>query len=167
VQGPSANQGGGICNGLQDQNKDPTYMCAEADVDAIATAHCALAANGEPAADLSAFQKGNYATVKMGPCGSTCPAECGCDTSTMNCVAPWLAVNGGSSSGALSDAGSGTSGGSASGGGATSSSTGSSGSGRGSTTSGSSGGATGSGTTSGGTTSGGATSSSGVVDGGA
>jgi hypothetical protein len=118
VQGPSANMGGNICNGTSD-GQDPTYMCSESKVDAIATAHCAVAANGKPSADLSALQNGSYTSVKMGPCGATCPAECGCDMSTMNCVAPWLAMNGGSSS-------SGSSSGSTSGGSTSGSSTGSS-----------------------------------------
>jgi hypothetical protein len=94
VQGPSANGGGNICNGTSD-GQDPTYMCSESDVDAIATAHCALAAKGQPAADLTAYGMGDFASVSMGPCGATCPAECGCDTSPMHCVAPWVAKNGG------------------------------------------------------------------------
>jgi MYXO-CTERM domain-containing protein len=118
VQGPSANMGGNICNGTSD-GQDPTYMCSESKVDAIATAHCAVAANGKPSADVSSFQSGNYAGVKMGPCGATCPAECGCDTNTMNCVAPWIAMNGGGTSsgssggsGATSSTGGGSTGGS-------------------------------------------------------
>jgi hypothetical protein len=126
VKGPSANMGGNICNGSQDSNGDPTYMCSESDIDAIATAHCALAANGKPPADLSSYQSGNYGGVKMGPCGSTCPAECGCDMSTMNCVAPWIAGSTGSSSSSSGGASSGGSGGSSSSG--TSGSTSSSGS---------------------------------------
>src|SRR5579859_4019296 len=70
---------------------DPSYTCSEANIDAIATAHCAIAANGKPAADLSALRKGDYAAVKSGPCGSSCPSECGCKSSTNECVAPWLA----------------------------------------------------------------------------
>ncbi len=126
AKGPSANMGGNICNGFQDGNMDPTYVCTEADIDAIANAHCAIAANGKPAADLTSFQKGDYASVKMGPCGSSCPSECGCEMSTMNCVAPWVAMNGGGSG---SDAGGDSGNGSSSGGGNGSSSGGSSGGG--------------------------------------
>lgn len=102
VQGPSANGGGKICDGTPDGTQgDPTYMCSESDVDAIATAHCALAANGRPSSDATALGMGNFDSVAMGPCGANCPAECGCDTSTMNCVAPWLGATteAGSSSG--------------------------------------------------------------------
>jgi hypothetical protein len=144
VQGPSANMGGNICNSTADGQGDPTYTCSESDIDAIANAHCAIAANGNPAADVSSFQHGNYASVAKGPCGSKCPAECGCDMSTMNCVAPWLAMNGGSGS---SGSTSGSSSGSTSSGG----SGGSSSSGSGST----SGGSTSGGSASGGSTSGG------------
>jgi hypothetical protein len=177
VQGPSANQGGNICNGTSD-GQDPTYVCSESDVDAIATAHCAVAANGRDSADLTAFHDGNATSVKMGPCGSTCPAECGCDTSTMNCVAPWLATNGGSSSssGSASGSSSGSTGGSTGGstsssGGGTSGSTsgsgGSSGAGAGSSTSSGSGGGSTSGGSSGstGSSSGGSASTSGSSSG--
>jgi hypothetical protein len=144
VQGPSANGGGNICDGTSDGQGDPTYMCSEADVDAIATAHCALAANGRPTSDSTAYGMGNFDSVTMGPCGANCPAECGCDTSTMNCVAPWL----GTTSGTGSSSGSG---GAASGGtGASSGSTGTSGASAGasgSSTSTSGGAGAGSGTT--------------------
>ena len=116
VQGPSAHGGGNICNGTSDGQGDPTYMCSEADIDSIATAHCALAANGRPTSDSTAFGMGNFNGVTMGPCGASCPAECGCDTSSMNCVAPWLGTTSGpgstSDSGGVAFGGTGTSSGS-------------------------------------------------------
>ena len=81
------------CSGAWDGvsgDPDPSYTCSEANIDAIATAHCSIAANGKPAADLSSLRSGNYGAVKPGPCGSTCPSECGCKTSANQCVAPWL-----------------------------------------------------------------------------
>jgi MYXO-CTERM domain-containing protein len=91
LQGPGASGGGDICNGTQDAQKDPAYVCTEAHVDAIATAHCSIAANGMPAADLKSLRQGNYGAVPSGPCGSTCPSECACD-SNGHCVAPWLGL---------------------------------------------------------------------------
>jgi MYXO-CTERM domain-containing protein len=91
VQGPGASGGGNICNGTQDAQKDPTYVCDQAHVDAIATAHCSIAANGSPPADLKSLRAGNYDAVPGGPCGSTCPIECACD-SAGDCVAPWLGI---------------------------------------------------------------------------
>src|SRR5262249_36525653 len=58
-------------------------------VDAIADAHCALAANGMPAKDVASFRAGSYASVAPGPCGATCPAECGCASASNQCVASW------------------------------------------------------------------------------
>jgi MYXO-CTERM domain-containing protein len=121
VQGPGADSAGNICNGFDgnaaagNSTGDPSYMCNEAKIDAIATAHCALAANGMPAGDRTAFETGNYASVTMGPCGSTCPAECGCDSSTMHCVAAWLAMNGNDAGGSSSSSSGGSSSGSSSG----------------------------------------------------
>jgi len=94
-----------VCNDMPDTNTGPAcsqpgcpgvaqlaaYPCDEANIDAIANAHCAIAANGMPPYDVAALEGGNYAAVSPGPCGSTCPGECGCDTATMRCVAPWLA----------------------------------------------------------------------------
>jgi hypothetical protein len=102
-------QAANICSGMPDTNAGPAcsqpgcpgvaqlpvYACSEADIAAIANAHCAIAANGNPASDLAALQAGNYAGVVPGPCGPTCPSECGCDMSSMHCVAPWVAGNGG------------------------------------------------------------------------
>jgi hypothetical protein len=82
-----------ICNGQWDGvtgDPNPSYTCSEANIDAIATAHCSIAANGKPAADLASLQAGNYGAVKSGPCGATCPSECGCKSATNECVAPWL-----------------------------------------------------------------------------
>jgi hypothetical protein len=122
-----------VCKGAWDGvsgDPNPSYTCSEADIDAIATAHCAIAANGKPAADLQALQSGNFAAIKSGHCGASCPSECGCKTSTNECVAPWLAdappndagaptghdgggsSSGGSSSGSSSGSGSGSSSGS-------------------------------------------------------
>ena len=95
-----------VCNGQWDGvsgDPNPSYTCSEANIDAIATAHCAIAANGKPAADLSALQAGNYAAVKSGPCGATCPSECGCNTATNECVAPWLGDAPPSDAGAAAD----------------------------------------------------------------
>jgi len=90
LQGPGANGGGDICNNTPDGTSgDKAYTCNEDHIDAIATAHCAIAANGKPAADLSKLKSGNYTGIASGPCGSTCPNECACDPSN-HCVAPWL-----------------------------------------------------------------------------
>jgi hypothetical protein len=146
TMGPACSQPG--CGGV---DMLPAYPCSEANIDSIANAHCAIAANGVPGSDLSSFQSGNYAGVSSGPCGSTCPAECGCDLSTMHCVAPWVAGNGGPDGGTGSSSG-GSASGSASSGSASSSGT------TGSGSSGSSSAAAGS-TSSGGSVSGGSGSS--------
>jgi MYXO-CTERM domain-containing protein len=117
-----------VCDGAWDGvsgDPNPSYTCSEANIDAIATAHCAIAANGKPAADLASLQAGNYAAVKSGPCGATCPSECGCKTATNECVAPWLGDAttkdaGGGAEGGTGDgggSGSGSGGGGSSGGG--------------------------------------------------
>jgi MYXO-CTERM domain-containing protein len=133
-----------------------SYTCSEANIDAIATAHCSIAAAAaagtDETADKKAFTSGDFAGVKAaGKCGGGCPTECGCKTSTGLCVAPWLAdalADGGAgtpgSSGGGGDAGAGSSGGSSSGGvSGSGSSSGSAGSSSGGATS--SGGGTGSG----------------------
>jgi hypothetical protein len=90
LQGPGANGGGNICNNTPDGTpSDTPYTCSQANIDAIATAHCAIIANGKKAADLTTFRGGTYATIPSGPCGATCPAECACDNAN-HCVAPWL-----------------------------------------------------------------------------
>jgi hypothetical protein len=90
LQGPGANGGGNICNGTPDGTPaDKPYTCSQANVDAIATAHCAANANGKRAADMQALRGGDYAMVPSGPCGATCPGECACDGQS-HCVAPWL-----------------------------------------------------------------------------
>jgi hypothetical protein len=97
------------CNGQWDGvngDPNPSYTCSEANIDAIATAHCSIAANGKPADDLANLQSGNYGAVAPGPCGSTCPSECACKGSANQCVAPWL---GDSAAGASSSAASSTS----------------------------------------------------------
>jgi hypothetical protein len=91
LQGPGLNGGGKICNGTSDgMAGDAPYTCSDANVNAIATAHCAANANGKKMADLQALRGGNYANVPSGPCGATCPSECGCDTQS-HCVAAWVA----------------------------------------------------------------------------
>ncbi len=119
LQGPGANGGGNICNNTPDGTQgDAPYTCSEAHIDAIATAHCSIAANNKPSADLSALKAGNYTNIASGPCGSTCPSECACDGSN-HCVAPWLGTpqTTGGSGGGSSAAGAG---GASSNGGATS-----------------------------------------------
>jgi hypothetical protein len=94
LQGPGANGGGKICNGTQDPTNDATYTCSEAHIDSIATAHCSIAANNKPSADLTALRSGNYGNIPSGPCGATCPSECACDSAN-HCVAPWLGTTSG------------------------------------------------------------------------
>src|SRR5450432_1216485 len=92
LQGPGANGGGNICNNTPDGTQgDAPYTCNEAHIDAIATAHCAIAANNKPGGDLSSLKSGNYSSIASGPCGAACPSECACDTSN-HCVAPWLGM---------------------------------------------------------------------------
>ena len=72
LQGPGANGGGNICNNTPDGTAgDKPYTCSQANVDAIATAHCAAIANGKKTADMTALRGGNYANVPSGPCGAT------------------------------------------------------------------------------------------------
>jgi hypothetical protein len=104
LQGPGANGGGGICNNTADGSGDKPYTCDEGRVDAIATAHCAVAANGKRMADLTNLRKGNAASVPSGPCGSACPSECGCDGS-QHCVARWLAAPGSADAGTTGSGG--------------------------------------------------------------
>jgi len=110
LQGPGANGGGGICANKSDPQGDPGYTCDESHIDQIATAHCSIAANHKPSADLQQLRSGNYTSIPSGPCGSSCPSECGCDSSN-HCVAPWLGTQPGT-------AGSGGAGGVSSSGGA-------------------------------------------------
>jgi hypothetical protein len=101
LQGPGANGGGNICNGTPDGTQgDTPYTCSAEHIDQIATAHCAIQANGRPAGDLSALRAGQYQNVASGSCGASCPSECACDG--MRCVAAWLgpAQTGGSSAAA-------------------------------------------------------------------
>jgi MYXO-CTERM domain-containing protein len=93
LQGPGANGGGKICNGTPDGTpSDKPYTCSEDHIDAIANAHCGVIANGKKTADLQALRSGNYANVPAGPCGATCPSECGC-SATNHCVARWLSTD--------------------------------------------------------------------------
>jgi MYXO-CTERM domain-containing protein len=99
-----------VGDGTPSGHGDPGYVVVEADIDAIATAHCSIVAAGAQGvnvtADKKALQSGNYAAVAAkGKCGQGCPAECGCKTSTNLCVAPWLGQTGGVDAGAGSDAG--------------------------------------------------------------
>jgi hypothetical protein len=80
-----------ICNNVPDGTAgDAPYTCQETNVDAIATAHCGIKANGNPAADLSSLDSGNYMAVKPGPCNASCTDECGCKSAGMQCVPLWL-----------------------------------------------------------------------------
>ena len=186
LQGPGLNGGGNICNGTPDGTTDDApYTCSDANVNAIATAHCAANANGKKAADLQALRGGNYMNVPSGPCGTTCPSECGCDTQN-HCVAAWLGAkastgtagaSGGNDAGALGAAGAvGTGGGGATGtgaggalgvGAAGSSGTGVAGANGGTSAGGTSGAGTGAGGTSGGTGTGAAGSTAGAAGAGA
>jgi MYXO-CTERM domain-containing protein len=108
LQGPGANGGGGICNNDPDSSPgDDPYLCSEDNINEIATAHCSIAANGKPSDDLDAFRSGDYANIPSGPCGGSCPSECGCDAMN-NCVPIWLAADG--TGGATGTGGSGASG---------------------------------------------------------
>jgi hypothetical protein len=105
LKGPGASGGGNICNGTPDGTEgDKPYTCDAGHLDAIATAHCSIAANGKPNADLTTFRGGAYTGIKSGPCGDECPSECGCDEQ-QHCVPSWLAkvappgTGGGSGSG--------------------------------------------------------------------
>ncbi|HKP62813.1 MAG TPA: MYXO-CTERM sorting domain-containing protein [Polyangiales bacterium] len=89
LQGPGPNGGGDICNNKQNPSGDQPYTCSAANIDRIATAHCALAANGKPSADSMQFRSGKYTNIASGPCGDKCPAECACDAE-QHCVAGWL-----------------------------------------------------------------------------
>jgi hypothetical protein len=90
-------QAAGVANGMSDGVAgDTPYTGSQADVDAIANAHCAIwaaAAQGtDEGADWQRFRSGDYGSVTaQGPCGAGCPAECGCKATTNRCVAPWLA----------------------------------------------------------------------------
>jgi hypothetical protein len=85
-----------VGDGTPDGAGDNGYTVTEANIDAVATAHCSIAAaaaqGADESADRDALRAGNFAGVTAkGKCGAGCPAECGC-LSTMNkCVAPWLA----------------------------------------------------------------------------
>jgi hypothetical protein len=116
LQGPGANGGGNICNGTPDGTpSDVPYTCSQAHIDAIATAHCSIAANNKLAADLAALKSGKDDAIPSGPCGTSCPSECACDAA-MHCVAPWLGkpVGGGGAGGAGMSNGGVSSGGTAS-----------------------------------------------------
>jgi len=118
-------QAANVANGHPDGTAgDAPYAALEANVDAIATAHCAIAAaaaqGSDETANQAAFRAGNYGAVTAaGKCGSGCPVECGCKASTSSCVAPWLADSMPASDGGTGSGGSGGggAGGSGSGGG--------------------------------------------------
>jgi hypothetical protein len=146
-----------ICNNVPDGTAgDATYTCQKSNVDAIATAHCSIKANGSPSADLASLDTGNYAAVKSGPCSAACTDECGCKTASKECVPLWLSDgdDGGVPPTVQPDAGglggSGSSGSSASGAQSGSSSGGSSGTGSGTSTSSGSGTSSGNSSSSGG-----------------
>jgi hypothetical protein len=146
LKGPGANGGGNICNGTPDGTSgDKPYTCDGAHIDAIATAHCSIAANGKPQMDLTTFRAGSYANIPSGPCGAKCPAECACDDAN-HCVPSWLGAS--TDAGSAADAAAGGAGGAASGGSGGTSNGGASAGGGGRPAS--AGGSTGSGTSSGG-----------------
>ncbi len=90
LQGPGTNGGGNICNNTPDGTPgDMPYTCNQQHIDQIATAHCSIAANNKPAADLTSLKAGKYDAIPSGPCGAACPSECACDDA-QHCVAPWL-----------------------------------------------------------------------------
>jgi MYXO-CTERM domain-containing protein len=119
-------QAANVANGTQDGvSGDPAYTANEANIDAIATDHCAIAAaaaqGADESADRASFTSGDFAGVKAkGKCGAGCPVECGCKSSTDECVAPWLgdaSPDGGVSGGDSGTASSSSSGSGGSGGG--------------------------------------------------
>ena len=92
-------QAANVGNGKDDGAGDPGYNVVAADIDAIASDHCALvsaeAQGVNVTNDWKAFRSGNFAGVtKGGTCGNGCPAaECGCKSSTNKCVPLWLSDN--------------------------------------------------------------------------
>lgn len=106
---------------------DDGYVVSQANIDAVANAHCAILAAESQGIDVTADKKalksGDFADVTaMGQCGAGCPSECGCKNATNLCVAPWLGDMGsGGSGGAGGGGGKGGSGGSGAGGSAESS----------------------------------------------
>lgn len=85
-----------VGNGVSDGKGDKPYTVDSAHIDAIANAHCAIAAAGAQGVDVTAdrasLDSGRYASVTAaGKCGVGCPSECGCKSSSDRCVAPWLA----------------------------------------------------------------------------
>jgi hypothetical protein len=110
LQGPGANGGGGICNGTPDGTAgDAPYTCSAANIAAIASAHCAVVANGKPSTDRAALRSGAYAMVRSGPCGSSCPVECACDDG-QHCAAPWAGAAAGGGGGRSAGGGGGSTG---------------------------------------------------------
>lgn len=84
-----------VGDGTPSGNGDAGYMVSQQNIDAIANAHCAIAAAGAQGQNVTAAQqslrKGNYAAVTVtGTCGQGCPSECACDMQANKCVAPWL-----------------------------------------------------------------------------
>jgi hypothetical protein len=78
-------------------DQDPAYTITAAAVGDIADAHCSIASARGAGRDVSTaldrLRHGNFAGARMSAasCGATCPAECGCDSSVNQCVAPWRA----------------------------------------------------------------------------
>ncbi len=75
--------------------QDAAYTISATNVGDIADAHCSIASARNGGTSVNAFldklRHGDFhgARVASAPCGSTCPAECGCNTQTNQCVAPW------------------------------------------------------------------------------
>ena len=84
-----------VGDGTPGSMNDAGYVVSEANIDVIATDHCAILAAASQGVDVTADRKalrsGDYSSVKAkGACGAGCPVECGCKLSTNACVAPWL-----------------------------------------------------------------------------
>ena len=71
----------------------PPYSVSAENVGDIADAHCSINAhNPRPEEALAALKRGDFQnTLVAAACGAGCPAECGCDTTSNQCVAPWRA----------------------------------------------------------------------------
>jgi hypothetical protein len=84
-----------VGDGTESGAGDAGYKVSDANIDAVAAAHCAIAAAGAQGTDvtasLKALRSGNFAGVTVkGACGTGCPAECGCKTADNACTAPWM-----------------------------------------------------------------------------
>jgi hypothetical protein len=84
----------GVSRGTE---QDAPYTISAANIGDIADAHCSMAAaraaGRSVTTQLNALRHGNFhgARVANAACGAGCPAECGCDAASNQCVAPWRA----------------------------------------------------------------------------